>query len=169
MLAFRCSIFPLRRPGCLNLSRSKNRKTGGQVKSFFLAKTALWKLHNCCVFHSLLCLALKMLFQSCQTATKSFLLQNSLMGVGTSPSPTDMIRCTQRADDIRPYGGIGTAMGWTPAPASRTKSFLFEEFHSGPGSQKSPANAQQCEFAGHFSCKYRGLSRALPAALYQPA
>ena len=31
-----------------------------------------------------LCLNLKMLFQSCQTATKSFLLQNSLMGVGTS-------------------------------------------------------------------------------------
>ena len=29
-----------------------------------------------------------MLFQSCQTATKSFLLQNSLMGVGIRPAPT---------------------------------------------------------------------------------
>ena len=35
-----------------------------------------------------LCLNLKMLFQSCQTATKSFLLQNSLMGVGTKALPS---------------------------------------------------------------------------------
>ena len=34
-----------------------------------------------------LCRNLKMLFQSCQTATKSFLLQNSLMGVGVEEIP----------------------------------------------------------------------------------
>ena len=31
--------------------------------------------------------ALKVLFQSCQTATKSFLLQNSLMGIGGDAGP----------------------------------------------------------------------------------
>ena len=32
-----------------------------------------------------------MLFQSCQTATKSFLLQNSLMGVGMGVGPYNVI------------------------------------------------------------------------------
>ena len=35
----------------------------------------------------LLCLALKILFQSCQTVTKSFLLHNSLMGVVVGDGP----------------------------------------------------------------------------------
>jgi hypothetical protein len=43
-------------------------------------------------FAFLLCLALKMLFQSCQTATKSFLLQNSLMGVGVVVVPEDGVK-----------------------------------------------------------------------------
>ena len=36
-----------------------------------------------------LCLNLKMLFQSCQTAAKSFYLQNSLMGVGVGAATYD--------------------------------------------------------------------------------
>ncbi len=84
-------------------------------------------------FAFLLCLALKMLFQSCQTATKSFLLQNSLMGVGVDADPyrsmlsanfcsaAEFSGLAARTEDLPPSQarGLPSILVTTP-PASET-------------------------------------------------